>query len=63
MQKKYKTNVFEGFANWMQDDENLQKYFKTYTKFLAQLMTNPCKIDARKSKAKSIEHDANMVPK
>jgi hypothetical protein len=33
-----KTSVFEGFANWMQDDGNQQKYFKNIYK-------NPYKID------------------
>ena len=58
-----KTNVFEGFANWMQDDGNQQKYFKKYLNNLPKLMTNPCKIDARKRNAQIIENDANMVPK
>ena len=26
-------------------------------------MTNPCRIDARKSNEKNIENDADMVPK
>ena len=26
-------------------------------------MTNPCRIDARKSNAKNMENDANMAPK
>ena len=58
-----KTIVFEGFANWMQDDGNQQKYFKQYIKIIEQLMTNPCKIDARKRSAKNIDNDANMAPK
>ena len=58
-----KTNVFEGFANWMQDDGNQQKYFKKYIKTLPKLMTNPCKTDARKRNAKNMENDANMAPK
>ena len=33
-----KTIVFEGFANWMQDDGNQQKYLKNIYK-------NPAKID------------------
>ena len=41
------TSVFEGFANWMLDDGNQQKYFKKYIKIIEKLMTNPCKIDAR----------------
>jgi hypothetical protein len=57
-----KKHVFEGFANWMQDDGNQQKYFKNM-KTLPQLMTNPCRIDARKSNAKNMENDANMAPK
>ena len=60
---KVKTNVFEGFANWMQDDGNQQKYFNKYIKILEKLMTNPCKIDARKRNAKNMENDANMAPK
>ena len=58
-----KTIVFEGFANWMQDHGNQHKHFKQDIKIIAKLMTNPCKIDARKSNAKNIENDANMVPK
>ena len=58
-----KTNVFEGFANWMQDDGNQQKYFEKYLKILPKLMTNPCRIDARKSNAKNMENDTNMAPK
>ena len=50
-----KTSVFEGFANWMQDDGNQQKYFKNYIIVLAKLMTHPCRIDARKSNAKKNE--------
>jgi hypothetical protein len=57
------TNVFEGFANWMQDDETQQKYFNKYIKILTKLMTVPSKIDARKSDAKNMENDANMAPK
>ena len=57
-----KTNVFEGFANWMLLDGNQQKYFKKYIKVLEQLMTNPCKIDARKRNAKNMENDTNMAP-
>ena len=60
---KEKANVFEGFATWMQDDGNQQKYFKTYIKIIAKLMTNPCKIDARTSNATNMENDANMEPK
>ena len=55
-----KTIVFEGFANWMQDDGNQQKYFKQYIKIFEKMMTNPCRIDARKSNAKNIENDAKM---
>ena len=62
-ESKVKTSVFEGFANWMQDDGNQQKYFKKYIKILLKLMTNPCKTDARKSNAKNMENDANMAPK
>ena len=59
-----KTSVFEGFAYWMLDDGNQQKYFKhIYIKILEKLMTNPCKIDARKRNAKNMENDANMAPK
>ena len=43
-----KTNVFEGSVNWMQDDENQQKYFKQYINILAKLKTNTRKTDARK---------------
>ena len=53
------TSVFEGFANWMQDDGNQQKYFKKYIKIFEKLMTNPCKIDARKRNAKKLK----MTPK
>ena len=55
-----KTSVFEGFANWMQDDGNQQKYFKKYIKILTKLMTNPCRIDARKSNATNMENDAKI---
>ena len=58
-----KTSVFEDFANWMQDDGNQQKYFNKYIKIITKLMTNPCKIDARKRNAKNIENDTNMAPK
>ena len=47
----------------MQDDGNQQKYFKIYIQILEKLMTNPCKIDARKRNAKNMENDANMAPK
>ena len=60
---KVKISVFEGFANWMQDDGNQQKYFNKYIKILSKLMTNPCRIDARKNNAKNMENDANMAPK
>ena len=63
MQSNVKTIVFEGFANWMQDHGNQHNYFKKYIKLIAKLMTNPCKIDARKTNAKNIENDANMEPK
>ena len=58
-----KTNVFEAFANWMSDHGNQHKYFKKHIKIVAQLMTNPCRIDARNSHAKNMENDANMEPK
>ena len=58
-----KTSVFEGFANWMQDDGNQQKYFKKHIEILAKLMKNPCRIDSRNSHAKNMENDANMEPK
>ena len=61
LQKYSKTLVFEGFANWMQDDGNQHKYLK-YINSLAKLMTNPCKIDARTSNVKNMENDANMEP-
>ena len=48
-----KTIVFEGFANWIQDDGNQQKYVKQYIKILPKLMTNPCRIDARKRNAQT----------
>ena len=32
-------------------------------KIIEKLMTNPCKIDARKRNAKNMENDANMAPK
>ena len=54
------TNVFEGFANWMQDHGNQHKHFKKYMQILAKLMTNPYKIDARKNNAKNIENDTKM---
>ena len=57
---KVNKSVFEGFANWMQDDGNQKKYFKQNTQILAKLITNPCKIDARKNNAKNIEIGANM---
>ena len=47
----------------MQDHENQQNYFDKYIKFLAKLMKNPCRIDARKSNANNMENDANMAPK
>ena len=55
-----KTSVFEGFAKWMQDDGNQQKYFKTYIKIFAKLMTNPCKIDSRK---KEMPKTLKIAPK
>ena len=58
-----KASVFEDFVNWMLDHGNQQKYFKKHLTILAQLMTVPFKIDARKSNAKNIENNANMVPK
>ena len=32
-----KTTVFEGFANWMQDDGNQQKYFKNIYKHRSKI--------------------------
>ena len=58
-----KTNVFERFSNWMQGHGNQQKHFKEYITILAKLMTNPYKIDARKSNAKNIENDVKMEVK
>ena len=34
-----------------------------YIKIIPKLMTNPCRIDARKNNAQNIENDANMAPK
>ena len=42
----------------MLDDEIQQKYFNKYTTILAKLITNPCKIDARKSNAQNMEINA-----
>ena len=40
-----------------------KKYSQQYIKHLAKLMTNACKIDARKRNAKNIQNDTNMAPK
>ena len=55
--------VFKGLANWMQDHGNQQNHCNKYMQILAKWITNPCKIDARKSDAKNMENDANMDPK
>ena len=60
---KVKTIVVQGFAKWMQDHGNQQEHFNKYLKIIANLMTNPCKIDARKSRTKNMENNANMEPK
>ena len=55
--------MFEGFANWMQDHGYQQNKFEKYIKSISKLMTNPSKIDARKSNATNIKNEANMEPK
>ena len=60
---KLSTSVFEGFAQWVWNHENQQKYLKKYINILSNLMTNPCTINGRKSNAENRQNKVNMDPK
>jgi len=54
---------FLGFRQLDAGRRKSTEILQNYIKILKQMMTNPCKIDARKSNAKNMENDANMEPK